>query len=71
MELLNNHASYGVYNRLLWAALKLGRVIWINRVTFSPGHPGPTRFTNYPGLAQIGSREKQNYSFDDVETYKC
>ena len=50
---------------LVWpAALKPGRVI---RVTFSPGHPGPTRFTNYPGLTRIGSREKRNCSFDDVE----
>ena len=32
-----------------------GRVI---RVTFSPGHPGLTRFTIYPGLTRIGSREK-------------
>ena len=39
-------------------ALKPGRVI---RVTFSPGHPGLTR---------IGSREKRNCSFDDVETSK-
>ena len=31
---------------------------------------GPTRFTNYPGLTRIGSREKRNCSFDDVETYK-
>ena len=44
------------------AALKPGRVILVSRVTFSPGHPGPTR---------IGSREKRNCSFDDVETYKC
>ena len=42
----------------------------VNRVTFSPGHPGLTRFTNYPGLTWIGSREKRNCSFDDVETYK-
>ena len=48
-------------------ALKPGRVI---RVTFSPGHPGLTRFTIYPGLTRIGSREKQNCSFDDMETYK-
>ena len=48
-------------------ALKPGRVI---RVTFSPGHPGLTRFTIYPGLTRIGSREKRNCSFDDVETYK-
>ena len=41
-----------------------GRVI---RVTFSPGL---TRFTIYPGLTRIGSREKRNCSFDDVETYK-
>ena len=45
-------------------ALKPGRVI---RVTFSPGHPGLTRFTIYPGLTRIGSREKRNCSFDDVE----
>ena len=51
----------------LAAALKPGRV---NRVTFSPDHPGLTRFTNYPGLTRIGSRGKQNCSFDDVETYK-
>ena len=49
------------------SVLKPGRV---NRVTFSPGHPGPTRFTNYSGLTRIGSREKRNCSFDDVETYK-
>ena len=28
---------------------------------------GPTRYTNYPGLTRIGSREKRNCSFDDVE----
>ena len=39
------------------SALKPGRVI---RVTFSPSHPGLTR---------IGSREKRNCSFDEVETY--
>ena len=50
------------------SVLKPGRVI---RVTFSPGHPGLTRFTIYPGLTRIGSREKRNCSFDDVETYKC
>ena len=48
-------------------ALKPGRVI---RVTFSPGHPGLTWFTIYPGLTRIGSREKRNCSFDDMETYK-
>ena len=48
-------------------ALKPGR---INRVIFSPGHPGLTRFTNYPGLTRIGSCETRNCSFDDVETYK-
>ena len=53
--------------QLLGSALKPGRVIRVNRVTFSPGL---TRFTNYPGLTQIGSREKRNCSFDDVETYK-
>ena len=52
------------------SALKPGRVIGVNRVTFSPGHPGPTRFTNYPGLTRIGSREKRNCSFYCVETYK-
>ena len=46
------------------SALKPGRVI---RVTFSPGHPGLTRFTIYPGLTRIGSREKRNCPFDDVE----
>ena len=49
---------------VLTPALKPGRVI---RVTFSPGL---TRFTIYPGLTRIGSREKRNCSFDDVETYK-
>ena len=49
---------------LLIPALKPGRVI---RVTFSQGHPGLTRFTIYPGLTRIGSREKRNCSFDDVE----
>ena len=46
------------------------RVIRVNRVTFSPGHTSPTRFTNYLGLTRIGSREKRNCSFYDVETYK-
>ena len=46
------------------SALKPGRVI---RVTFSPGL---IRFTIYLGLTRIGSREKRNCSFDDVETYK-
>ena len=50
--------------------LKPGWVIRVNRVTFSPGHLGPTRFTNYLGLTRIGSREKRNCSFGDVETYK-
>ena len=57
-------------------ALKPGRVI---RVTFSRGHThltwftiysGLTRFTIYPGLTRIGSREKRNCSFYDVETFK-
>ena len=51
-------------------ALKPGRVIRVIRVirvTFSPGHPGLIRFTIYPGLTRIGSREKRNCSFDDVE----
>ena len=48
-------------------ALKPGRVILVIRVTFSPGHPGLTRFTIYPGLTRIVSREKRNCSFDDVE----
>ena len=50
---------------------------WASQVRISvetgsgqPGHPGTTRFTNYPGLTRIGSREKRNCSFDDVETYK-
>ena len=51
-------------------ALKPGRVIRVNRITYSPGHPGPTRFTNFPSLTRIGSREKRNCLFDDVETYK-
>ena len=33
-------------------------------------YPGLTRFIIYPGLTRIGSREKRNCSFDDVETYK-
>ena len=45
-----------------------GQVIWVNRVTFCPGHPGSTWFTDYPGLTWIGSREKRN-CFDDMETY--
>ena len=49
------------------AALKPGRVIRVIRVTFSPGHPVLTRFTIYPGLTRIGSREKRNCSFDDVQ----
>ena len=59
---------YSIFNAFyiyhMAPALKPGRVI---RVTFSPGL---TRFTIYPGLTRIGSREKQNCSFDDVETYK-
>ena len=58
------------YIGLLEAALKPGRVIRVIQVTFSPGHLGLTRFTIYPGLTRIGSREKRNCSFDDVETYK-
>ena len=38
------------------AGLKPGRVIWINRVKFLPGHLGLTRFIKYPGLTRIGSR---------------
>ena len=52
------------WRRVSKPALKPGRVI---RVTFSLGHPGLTRFTIYPGLTRIGSREKRNCSFDDVE----
>ena len=33
--------------------LKPGRVIRVTRVTFSPGHPGLTRFIKYPGLTRI------------------
>ena len=55
------------FDQYCTSALKPGRVI---RVTFSPGHPGLTQFTIYPGLTRIGSREKRNCSFDDVETYK-
>jgi len=42
------------------SALKPGRVARVNRVTFCPGHPGQTRFKDYPGLTRIGSRETQN-----------
>ena len=71
----SNYSRYASVTQMLtdlnWPtlapALKPGRVI---RVTFSPGHPGLTRFTIYPGLTRIGSREKRNCSFDDVETYK-
>ena len=47
-------------------ALKPGRV---NQVTFSPGHPGLTWFTNYPGLTRM-DHARRNCPFDDVETYK-
>ena len=63
---VKHYVSYGI----VVPALKPGRVIRVIRVTFSPGHPGLTRFTIYPGLTRIGSREKQNCSFDDMETYK-
>ena len=53
---------------LCGSALKPGRVIRVG--SSGSGHPGPTRFTNYPGLTSIGSRERRNCSFDDVETYK-
>ena len=46
------------------AALKLGwvtRAILVNRVMFCPGHPGQTRFKNYPGLTRIGSREPRSW----------
>ena len=56
-----------IYWHLHTPASKLGPVI---RVTFSPAHPGLTRFTIYPGLTRIGSREKRNCLFDDVETCK-
>ena len=68
--MLAGHVTVGQSQRIgcveawLCPALKPGRVI---RVTFSPGHPGLTRFTIYPGLTRIGSREKRNCSFDDVE----
>ena len=45
----------------------------LTRFTIYPGltrftiYPGLTRFTIYPGLTRIGSREKRNCSFDDVE----
>ena len=52
------------------SALKPGRVIRVNWVTFSPGILSPTQFTNYPDLTRIELREKRNCSFDDVETYK-
>ena len=45
---------------MLDPVLTPGQVIRVNRVTFCPGHPGQTRFKNYPGLTQIGSREPQN-----------
>ena len=61
------HAHVYSHGNRCSAALKPGRVI---RVTFSPGHPGLTQFTIYPGLTRIGSREKRNCSFDDVETSK-
>ena len=35
------------------SGLKPGRVIRVIRVTFSPGHPGLTRFIKYPGLTRI------------------
>ena len=63
----SSYFGNGTLNLVCRPALKPGRVI---RVTFSPGHPGLTRFTIYPGLTRIGSREKQNCSFDDMETYK-
>ena len=66
-RLLHCYLSIVIYIHTYIPALKPGRVI---RVTFSPGHPGLTRFTIYPGLTRIGSREKRNCSFDDVETYK-
>ena len=50
------------------AALKPGRIILVN---LSPGHPGPIRFTNYPGLTRIGSREKEIVvgNFSNTLTY--
>ena len=56
---------------MMQASVETGSGHAVIRVTFSPGHPGLTRFTIYPGLTRIGSREKRNCSFDDVETYKC
>ena len=48
----------GLVKQYTMSALKPGRIIRVNLVTFSPG------------LTRIGSREKRNCSFDDVETYK-
>ena len=42
----------------------------LTSVETGSGHPDLTRFTIYPGLTWIGSREKRNCSFDDVETSK-
>ena len=48
-------------------ALKLGRIIRVNQVTFCLGQ---TRFKNYPGLTQIGSRAMQNYELSDMEVQR-
>ena len=47
MQLVRYTADYWL------TGLKPGRVIRVNRVTFSPGHPGLTRFIKYPGLTRI------------------
>ena len=63
------YGYHGYANALLCVyapALKPGRV---NHVTFSPGHPGLTWFTNYPGLTRM-DHARRNHLFDNVETYK-
>ena len=49
----NDLLIIGYFSTQLRAGLKPGRVIRVTRVTFSPGHPGLTRFIKYPGLTRI------------------
>ena len=43
----------GMKCKWLESGLKLGRVIWVNLVTFYLGQLGLTRFIKYPGLTWI------------------
>ena len=52
-EFMESCAPYQNNHHQLTAGLKLGWVIWVNRVTFCLGRVSLTRFRKYPGLTRI------------------